>query len=406
MLVTILSLSLVACDGDDPEPEVEDQVEEEVEEEPETEEEPEDEEEEEEEEREAVDVDAPDGLSDDLYSFMFSLNGDIYSLPFSFEELEQNGWDGDDLDENTLNPNQVSFSSSITNGDYNMNIAFINLTENVLPFRECNVGRVTFDLWAYERGPGTELIFPGGITIGTAYEDVIATHGEPSDRRETDTFITLTYSPRVYERIEFRIDQETKLVDSLTMQNYEEREAAPEFEGDLPDSVLAYEEPTDLGDNWRDFIVKLDGDLYQLPAPVAAFIDNGWVIEGDPNEMINARSTNVSTRLRLGNQTMRVLIHNYDDMAQPISNGFVTSVEFSHHFAVLPIELPGGITEDSTIEEVIAAFGEPNREPEESSSFATYRFGPNLREEVTVVIDVETDTIHSIRLEHSPRDLD
>jgi len=398
MLVTILALSLVACNEPEPETETEEPIVVVEESEPITEvdevSEP---------ESEPEVIEAPGELSDDLYSFMFSLNGVIYSLPFPFTEMEANGWGGDDLEETTLNPNQFSIATQLTNGNQQISVSFLNLTENVLSFSESNIGRITLDDWAYDRG-GAELIFPGNIRLGSTYEEVIAAYGEPSQRRESNLHTTLTYSANHYTGVEIRIDNETNLVTSLRMENFHERTDSPAFEGDLPDSVLAYVAPTDLGNDWSDFIVRFDGDLYQLPAPVAVFLENGWVIEGDPNEMINAQSSRVGVRLRKGNQTMRTTVQNYDDIAQPISHGFVTVIQFSHHDAVLPIELPGGITENSTIEEMIVAFGEPDR-TEEGSMFETFWFGSIWRE-VVVSINVETGEIHSITVSHSPRSLD
>ena len=400
MLVAVLSLAFVACNGDDAEPEEEEEIIEEVEE-VEEEEELGIEEEEEEEETEAAE--ALGELSDDLYSFMFSLDGVIYTLPFSFSEMETNGWEGDDLEDTTLNPNQFSLATQLTNGNQQISVSFLNMTENVISFSEADIGRITLDNWAYERG-GAELIFPGNIRLGSTYDEVIAAYGEPSERRETESNIIFTYSANVYTGVEIRLDPETELVISLRMENFYESHDSPAFEGDLPDSVLAYEPPLDLGEDWSDFIVRFDGDLYQLPAPVAVFVENGWVIEGDPNEMVNAQSTQVGVRLRKGNQTMRTTVHNYDDIAQPISHSFVTVIQFSHHDAVLPIELSGGITEDSTIEEVIAAFGEPDR-TEEGSMFETFWFG-SIWQEVVVSINIETGEVHSITVEHSPRSLD
>jgi len=356
-----------------------------------------------EEDPEPVTTEAPSELSDDLYSFMFSLNGDIYSLPFSYSEFAANGWVGDDLEDDTLNPAQFSIATPLTNGNYRISVSFINLTENVLPFSESNIGRITLDEWDYDRG-GAELIFPGNITLGSTYEDVIAAYGEPSSRREGSLDLTLNYSPNHYTGVEIRVDNETNLVTSLRMENFVAREDSPEFEGDLPDSVLAYEAPTDLGDDWRDFIVRFDGDLYQLPAPVAVFVENGWVIEGDANEMVAAQSSRVGVRLRKGNQTMRTTVQNYDDFAQPISNSFVTVIDFYQNDATLPIELSGGITEDSTIDEIIAVFGEPDR-IEDSASFTFYTFG-SIWQEISVTINNDTNGVHRLRVEHSPNSLD
>lgn len=43
-----------------------------------------------------------------------------------------------------------------------------------------------------------------------------------------------------------------------------------------------YVAPDALTDNYADYIFRLDGKLYQFPAPVSSFIDDGWTIKYDP----------------------------------------------------------------------------------------------------------------------------
>jgi len=345
---------------------------------------------------------SPDTLSDDLYSFMFSLNGDIFTLPFAFTNLADKGWTGQNLDVDTLRPNQFSISGPIENNGQVFNVSFINTTQNVLTFEESNIGRIFFN--ERDAQSGTEIIIPGGITIGSSMEEIIAAHGEPSDRRENSFEYVLEYSLGTYTTITLRVNRESGQVAEIQLSNFIAREAAPEFEGNVPAAILAYQAPTSLGDDWQSFIVRLDGDLYQLPAPISSFIANGWAFVDDPNEMVAAQSTNVRATIRRGNQVMRIHIHNYDDAEQPIAHTFVTRIEFSHHFAVLPIELPGGITENSTLDEILAAFGEPRR-TEEGSMFNVYEFGSGMWEQISISIRNETETIHSIAVINSPRSL-
>lgn len=164
-----------------------------------------------------------------------------------------------------------------------------------------------------------------------------------------------------------------------------------------------YEAPTSLGDDWRSFIVKFDGDLYRLPAPVAVFVENGWVIESDYDEMILAQESIENVILIKGNQTMSTTVKNYDDDAQPVSYGFVTRIEFSRLGPMLPIELPGGITENSTIEDVLAIFGMPNASAR-NVSFEFYNYRKDGAE-IIFTINRETREIHSIEITNKPETL-
>ncbi|MCL1989694.1 MAG: hypothetical protein FWG67_02270 [Defluviitaleaceae bacterium] len=158
-----------------------------------------------------------------------------------------------------------------------------------------------------------------------------------------------------------------------------------------------------IGDSWRSFVVRFDGDVYQLPAAVTTFSENGWVIEDDATEMVNTQSAKTGVRLRKRDQVMRTTVRNYDDEVQPIAHTFVTSITFSHHDAILPIELPGGITEHSTLDEVLRVFGEPDR-IEKSATFTFYTFG-RMWEQVNITFNHEKDYIHAISIEYAPRRL-
>ena len=76
----------------------------------------------------------PVGLSDELFSFMFSLNGVIYTLPFPYTEMAENGWVGRDL-EDTLAPNYRRLNSPAELGGNTINISFANTTSNTITLR-------------------------------------------------------------------------------------------------------------------------------------------------------------------------------------------------------------------------------------------------------------------------------
>ena len=51
----------------------------------------------------------------------------------------------------------------------------------------------------------------------------------------------------------------------------------------VPEYLSQYVAPTQLGDDITLGIFKLEGKMYQLPAPVGEFIDAGWQITQKPN---------------------------------------------------------------------------------------------------------------------------
>jgi len=342
-------------------------------------------------------------LNDDIFSFEFSLNGEVFALPMPYSEFYEHGWafDGSALaPEDPLEPNQRTFVSEAANNGQTVGISVGNLTPNFIEYYEGLIGVVRVN--EFNVDSGTQFVLPGGITVGgSSLEDVLEAHGEPSTRTEASTHVSLVYTLEIQSQVRIMIDIETELVMEVEITNFTERQQA-EFDGDLPEIAQGYVAPTALGSDWSVGIVELDGVIYQLPAPVGVFLANGWELVSD-NEMVAAGRTSVLRNIRNGNDVMRVDIKNYDTVEQPLVNGFVVSIEYSDHFWTGNIALPGGVTEGSTRAQIMSAFGSPSR-TEENQMFTVYEFG-SFGESITVSLRNDDGGIQSIKVDHSLREL-
>ena len=223
-------------------------------------------------------------------------------------------------------------------------------------------------------------------------QEEVEAHGQEVELEESDQ------EEPEYEEPEQEEDNEHEEVD------LGEDELITQF--NIPDSVLAYQTPVELGEYWNSMIFSLDGDLYQLPAPVLAFVENGWRLVIDSNDIIAAHDTRTSGfRLRRADQVLRVHIHNFEDTDQLLSHAFVTRISYSPGTMTLPWEIPGGVTETSLKNEVLSAFGEPSR-VRERSQFSEYSFGDTSTGQITMRIRPDYDDIYSVVLEHRPPSLD
>jgi len=379
LCLVLAGASLAACSQEEAAPEPEEIVEEVIEVE--------------------TEIVAPGELSDDIFSFEFSLNGTVFALPFAYSEFYAQGWAFEDTGAE-LDPNQRTFTRDAVNNGETVGISIGNLTPNVIPYYEGLIGGVRVN--EFDVNTGTQFILPGGISIGSTLEEVLGAYGEPNERNDTESLISLRYTLEIQSYVRIQFDRETEQVMEVEMTNFTERQQA-EFDGDLPEIAQGYQAPAALGSDWNQGIVELDGTLYQLPAPLGVFLANGWELVSD-NEMVPAGRTSVMRNIRNGNQVMRVDIKNYDRVEQPLVNGFVTKVEYSGHFWTGDIVLPGGITENSTYTEVQSAFGSYNRR-EENSMFTLYEFGSNINEQVRVTFEDGDGAIHSIVVVHELRDL-
>ena|GEM_PF-2154472 len=355
---------------------------------------------------------APEGLSPYLDSFMFSLDGVLYTLPFPFAELADNGWvgDEDDFAERTANPRASGGSATIRNGGHTVRIDFFNPTEYEALLTESYVSGISISTNWHE---GTELIFPGNIRLGDTYETLLHTHGDPYSWRENiDGSETFTYNPDQV-LVSFVVALDTDWIHHMSMsatfrasQTLIPREPIPHFEpDDFPAAVSTYETPTELGGDWWSFTLRVDGDLYRLPAPMAAFLDNGWTLHHD-GITIGPTAVGFAMRINRDGNFMRAWFTNYDTYHRPVAHTFVTRLDFDFQDpdTSIPIELPGGITEHSTIEEMIAVFGAPADFSEDGDEISYY-FGTEYAG-ITVIVHRNTGAIQEISVIYRPESPD
>jgi len=70
---------------------------------------------------------------------------------------------------------------------------------------------------------GAEVIFPGGITVGSTKDELIEAHGEPTRIVESGSAYALDFrlgATRDYSVVRFRIDRDTRLIREITMTNF------------------------------------------------------------------------------------------------------------------------------------------------------------------------------------------
>jgi len=161
-------------------------------------------------------------LSDTLNGAMFSLNGVVYTLPVPFSELEADGFTFFDPSDRTIlyyfvpgrNFPDIEFISD----NHNIGARLSNLTRNA--FRPYNESYVV-EVYSIYGKHNAQLLFPGNIMVGSAYENVIATYGEPSSRHtsEDSTFFRLFYVSEQFI-LEISIDVETSLISAISMQHW------------------------------------------------------------------------------------------------------------------------------------------------------------------------------------------
>ncbi len=292
----------------------------------------------------AADTATPLALGNNPFAFRLRLNGQVLALPAPVADLLAAGWEAA-LPADALLPAQTTLDTTLTLEGWEIAIQLANLEAEALPWQACSVIRL-----ALEEAASPTIELPGGFGWRSGLQALLEACGV-LDKDATDTTLSYTTSPQ--SGLAFTFDTKGLLV-GLAMWNRTGRPAPP-LATTLPPELLAYTPPAALSGDWRDFTVAYAGVLYTLPAPVAAFLENGWTLR-DSGEVPAAGSL-MRVCLQKGTQVLRTTLHNYSAAAQPLEGCFVTMVESTPMGANLPLALPGGVTEASGLAEIEAAWG-------------------------------------------------
>lgn len=344
-------------------------------------------------------------VSGNLYDFQVSVNGVVYSLPVAFSEFAKNGWKGEGFDTQTLKPNQET-TEQITNGSKTIYVTVVNTEKDVLPFSKCSVGGVMLD--SFDAKNGASLVLAKGITLGSDYQKIIDSFGKPTDSIDSSSTKSLQYESDTYADVKLDIDKTSNKLQKIEVQNLlpskkTSSKASGTTDTNAPDAVKNYKAPTSLSSDLFSFQVKYGGALYQLPAPVAEFVKNGWVLQTDASETVAAQSSRVGVELRKDNQVLRTNVQNYSDKEDSVKNCFVTDVMYDDNQTKISIQLPKGITENSTLAQIQAAYGKPS-ETEDSATYHYYLYG-SIWKQVEFYVYKSNNKVMKIAVQYSPKTL-
>ena len=290
-------------------------------------------------------------MSDKLLDFTLEIEGKVYKLPFTYQQLVDDGWtisSSNYSDDYMIRADQYELIPVVKNGK-KIEIYSYNLSGNARAVKDCLVGGIQWEL-----GKGVDVKMAKGITLNSTLEEMQEAFGAPNDWSENNNYASLTYSVNdsIYNsvRITYYLEEADKKYSYASVRNFVSTDAdITETNPEAPDYLAQYVAPTALGTDFESGIVQIQGELYHLPAPVSAFTDNGWRVTQKPS---NVRSGSVDTiRLERDGVSTYVDIINLAEYQTIPENcavyGF--SIEAEDNVAV---QLPNGISMESTKEEV------------------------------------------------------
>lgn len=354
-------------------------------------------------------------LSDDIYSFQIKINSDIYTFPMSFDDLISIGWEYLSDASAELEPNNYSSTERFKLGDLEAYITMANLGINTEPISGCTVAGISIDSFQMNGITDVTIELPGGIRYGVStLDDITAAYGTPSDTYEGDLYTKVSYEKDYYQDVELSVDSETGVLNGIAIENMSaEEDTGSDAVTDLSDEptpeVLAYQAPSELGDDLTSFIVEYAGDLYQLPAPLSEFEKNGWTIDTAQSASFVAGNSYDWVYMSKDNQNLHTIVRNYNSNAAVIANCFVTDVEGNVDSTNLPITVQRGLTIGLTEAEVVSALDGVEYELDdenESFHYYTVESPESSLDYVQIVVNTEKDSVIAIKVTNTPKTLD
>ncbi len=355
-----------------------------------------------------------EGLSEELYSFQVEIDGQVYAFPMSYADFTAMGWECMDDDTELFEPNEYTPTASFEKDGLEAYVYIINMGIDTAPLSQCSVGGLAVDSYQYEDS-SMSFVFPGGVRYGeAALEDITAAYGTATDTYEGELYTQLTYEYDTYQEWEFSVDKETGVLDGFDLRNFAAdqqavADAMAAVKNEPTAEVMEYAAPAELGTDPMSFVVDYAGDLYQMPAPVCAFLDNGWTLKTEDSDSVVIGRGFGWVSLVKDNQELYTTVRNYSPNAATIENCFVTSVEGDVNGTDLPLTIPGGVTVGMAEADAAAALEGTEYELDDASSdyfiYYTLSLEDSVWDSVEILVDRETGTVSRIEVSHEPDDL-
>lgn len=156
-------------------------------------------------------------------TYEVSLNGRKLELPFKVSELEAMGYTYDDYmdSEYVINKGQYEYGYMAEPDGAMLNVYFLNRTGGPLALKDCEIGGIDTNQWSTEESR-VKIVFPEGIRLGSALDDVLKAYGNPQEayEYEEDSTLSLYYfneSGNYMNSMDIMIDSDTNKVVSLSI---------------------------------------------------------------------------------------------------------------------------------------------------------------------------------------------
>ena len=334
-----------------------------------------------------------------VYDLSVTLLGVTYPLPVAYKSLIKNGWAAGnvDADKSTLRGERYT-TVTLRNGEEQIEVRVENPSKNVASLDECMVTQMTLI-------PKDCLFSIAGVTGDTTGAEVVARLGNPSANHGISD--ATRNSTLYYPGLTFLFDPDGVMLSACV----ERERIEPAYAStDAEKALLAgYAAPTSLGRKIKTPVFELLGKLYQLPAPVGAFIRNGWQVlsvdtEDDGRVPAKGRCT---LQLYQGDYLLSLWVRN--DGAKAANYYECPVYKVSHYCSYNVFEstlLSGGVQVGMTNAAFLALAGDEAGKPDDDSqhkvgetqTYSYYLSDTQSGVHLTLYFDTEDDTLRYFEL--------
>ena len=338
-------------------------------------------------------------MSDNLFDFTFKLEGVVYQLPCKYETFTQNGW--------TISSSGYSSDTKISGNSYisfymskdgrKITVYSYNFSGNVKSLKECMIGGVECD--EYNKA---DFVIAKGITVKSTVEEIKAAFGVPGYTSDGSGYVTLQYyagDDTTYNSVRFWCDT-TGEYSSISLKNFiQTKNDETTTNTQRPTYLAQYKKPTSIGKDFKTPIVKIEGDFYQLPAPVSSFVDNGWEIVQKSGDVVAGGTDYI--RVEKNGKKIDLYIINYAEYQTIVENCAVYKVYISDYNNVdIQVGISSKTVSIGTAKSEVDAMVTDDFDYYESTSTCSYNYTEYKDREydLNIRFNVETQKVSTITI--------
>lgn len=332
-------------------------------------------------------------LSDNLWDFTLQIDGVVYKLPMDISAFKNNGWAFPDYFDTSKQLTSDSYESTkLEKNGEKIDVELINKTGEAQKAGDCPVGRITYNF-----SGSLKINLAGNYDLNAAtLDNLIAKFGAPTSNEiygeSTEVMYEKEGASSIYERYTFKFNTASGEIEEVNIVNFIATKTTMNSADAGNDNAKGYIEPTALGTDPATFNVSVLGELYTLPAPVSAFIENGWELQSSVS--IGAGTYNDNVSLSKNGKTFVFGAFNFSDKQAEVKDCTIYKVTQDEYENVgLDLIVPGNIKIGSSATDAAEAFS--GLDKSESATGITYLI--NSREHMfEVYVSKDTQKVISI----------